>query len=316
MIEKGHVRFNKKIKVISNPRKTFIVSKIPEESHLQSEIRHSFEDADKYLKVIPAMIVGRVLQGPRINEEMKVVPYSIVGPASSYEEALINKRNTYFKFSMKASSVMLPPVKKEEKVRKPNFESVDDKKIKSVYSEFENLKLLNQGKQNNFMKILPKEIKIGLKQQEKSLVIKEEEDKKLRNMSKYLAKLTKKKEEDLLIHRTNTYRIKKEVTDFIENKKSLDERYGVYNWNMSLRRPKNFKGTRFSYVNLGNDMNPLWLSVKETIPKSLEMVRNPHEITFKDYQSLKNNDYLVTTTSENKFNLKDLEKTKDIEVRK
>ena len=39
-------------------RKTFLVSKLPEESILKSEIKNCFEDPNKYLEINPHMVIG------------------------------------------------------------------------------------------------------------------------------------------------------------------------------------------------------------------------------------------------------------------
>jgi len=48
-------------KTRNNPqtKKTFLVSRLPEDSPLRQEIKMSFDDADKYLKVNPFMVVGK-----------------------------------------------------------------------------------------------------------------------------------------------------------------------------------------------------------------------------------------------------------------
>jgi hypothetical protein len=37
---------------------TFVISKMQEDNELKKEIRTSFEDVDKYLKVNPSMVIG------------------------------------------------------------------------------------------------------------------------------------------------------------------------------------------------------------------------------------------------------------------
>ena len=40
-------------------KRTFVVSKLPEESHLKAEMNKYFEEPDKYLKLNPYMVVGK-----------------------------------------------------------------------------------------------------------------------------------------------------------------------------------------------------------------------------------------------------------------
>ena len=70
------------------------------------------------------------------------------------------------------------------------------------------------------------------------------------------------------MNKIDLYRFKKEVINEIENRKPLDERYGRFKWNISLRKPDYFKGVRDSYINLkGERFNPFWSIVIERSPK-------------------------------------------------
>jgi hypothetical protein len=262
------------------------------------------------------MIVGRIIKGPRHNEDNKIIPYSVVGPPSLCEDPRFLKRQHSLKYSVKSSTTLMPTtqqVKKEEKIKKPNFESVDEFRIKNIYSDYINIKELNAPRINDFMKKIPEEISTQLKYQEKSLELKNREDRRFNELVHILAKKTKKKEEDLLIRKVDSYRMKKEIFDVMENKKPLDERYGVYSWVIGLRRPKNFTGSRVSYVNLGNKYNALWLGVKETVPKNIEMIRKPFSDSIKEFKTFTRNKFLIRTT-ENNINASNVESLNDLEV--
>ncbi len=41
-------------------KKTYMVSKLPEESNLHKLIRTSFEDPNQYLQINPSMIIGKL----------------------------------------------------------------------------------------------------------------------------------------------------------------------------------------------------------------------------------------------------------------
>lgn len=301
-------------------KKTFIVTKLPEESPLKKDIRTSFEDAEKYLKVIPSMVIGRLIKGPRIDEDFKIVPHSIVGPATAIEELAAQKKNPNLslKFSAKLStSSTLPLVRKDDKIKRSNFESVDDHKLKSIYNQFQMRKNKNKEKTNDFLKTLPEHISNNLKCQEKSLKTFEDEEKKFQRLMKYLSRKSEKKVEDLLMNKVDTIRLRKEINSIMESKKPFEERYGAYNWNVSLRRPKNFTGTRHTIINLGSNYEPVWLSVKETIPENAEIVRKPHsKITeqFKTLSSEKFNYLMKTVENTHSVDLRQLENIKDLEL--
>lgn len=300
------------------PKKTYLVSKLSDEDQL-FQIKNCFEEPEKYLKMHPKMIVGKIIKGPRLDDEQKIIPYSVVGPSHLFEDSKYANRHNSLKYSTKSSHILLPTNNFNRKTiedknqKKINFESIDENKLKSIYSSFNNLKVLNENKINEFMKRLPGEVNKLLNSQQKILVEKNSLDNKDRQMSKYLSRRVKKTEDELLINNIDSYRIKKEIGDFIENKKSYDEKYGSYNWMISLRRAKNFNGNRVAYVNYGDNNNPTWLGIRETSSKQTELVRKPNSFGKKEYKKLKNNRYLLDQT-ENLINFNDLENLSDLEV--
>jgi hypothetical protein len=76
--------------------------------------------------------------------------------------------------------------------------------------------------------------------------------------------------------KTDFYRAHKENKEMNERNRPLDEKYGSNSWIMSLRRPRDFKGTRFVNINIGKIERPIWRVVQESVPKeSLEKIRKP-----------------------------------------
>jgi len=49
-------------------------------------------------------------------------------------------------------------------------------------------------------------------------------------LNKNLARKSKKKEQDLLIYKSESFKLKRELDNIIENKQNLNERYGKNNW--------------------------------------------------------------------------------------
>ena len=84
---------------------------------------------------------------------------------------------------------------------------------------------------------------------------------------------SKRSKQQLLLYKTDFFREKKELRESYENSRPIDETYGKNCWIMGLRRPKDFKGTRFACVNVGTNLNPIWKTVKETIPRETEKIR-------------------------------------------
>ena len=131
-----------------------------------------------------------------------------------------------------------------------------------------------------------------IKLQEKSLELTEKYfDNDRPKIERILTSKTKKSEKDLLFNKTDFFRKKKEIREFYENSRPLDETYGKNSWIMCLRRPKNFKGTRFGYINVGTPECPSWAVVKETLPKENTKIRVIKTETDSNTDNFTNSDY-------------------------
>jgi hypothetical protein len=80
------------------------------------------------------------------------------------------------------------------------------------------------------------------------------------------------------------YRMKIEKINSEEKDKnpSLVLNNHIQNWEMSLRRPRNFVGVRKEYLNIRTDKNPYWLVLTEKNPIENEKIINP----LLDYSSI------------------------------
>ena len=115
---------------------------------------------------------------------------------------------------------------------------------------------------------IPEKIKQGLNLQTKKLNLMKSSELKNRKISKYLSRKSNKPQENLLLNRIDSFRFKKEIIKEMEYNKPKEEEFGRYNWNVSLRRPDNFRGIRKAYVNLSEEKyNSLWSLMIEKYPK-------------------------------------------------
>jgi len=231
-----------------------------------------------------------------------------------YEEHDISKlRKSTFQLARMSNSTMSMH-KKEEKNKNPAFELIDDNKLKYIFQEYEN-RCNSPNHQNDFMDSLPLEIGHKLNNQENSLLTSSLEEKKFHSMAKYLSAKTKKNEKDLLMNKFYKIVEKKQILANSEKYVPFDQRYASHTWEISLRRPKNFKGTRNSYINLGNNLNPIWKLVKETVPDPVEIIAKPSDKEekkkFKKYDKI-----IESTIHKSKIgkNLDTVERLKGIEV--
>lgn len=95
------------------------------------------------------------------------------------------------------------------------------------------------------------------------------------HLTRALSNYSKKNPNDLLLNKSEFYRQKKEIRESVESSRPLDQRYGFHSWIMSLRRPEDFKGTRFVHINIGSNERPVWRMVKEYVSNDIEKNKKP-----------------------------------------
>ena len=97
------------------------------------------------------------------------------------------------------------------------------------------------------------------------------------------------------------YRLKKEAKTVISFRKN--RKYSLsnpnQNWEMSLRRPNNFVGTRKEIINFGTQKYPFWSIATEKNPENKEYISKPkREFNYNTYGTLSS----MTNSLQNLFN--------------
>ncbi len=231
--------------------------------------------------------------------------------------------------------------KLQQQINNDKYDIVDYEQLKKIFNKFKTcIKQSNENtKRNIFLKEksntidikadqskisrnkeMPLELAQTLSFQNNKLIIRQNIDNKIKNISKNISKLLNKKEKDLLLNKVDDYPFKKELLKEVDFNKPIDEKYGIYKWNISLRRPENFEGKRNAYINLTREGNPFWGIIVEKSPKVKEYKIKPgclkRNKTFyekfkktyfslmnnKDYKNLENIDELYIK-GENLFNV-------------
>lgn len=166
---------------------------------------------------------------------------------------------------------------KEDSPYSTKFQS---KLLKKTY-EVETSNLENK----EVLETIPYEFRRQLLQQEKTINLYESRLSNGLALERYLqAKSNKRNKNDLLINSSDSYLLKAELKSIIDSKIPEEKKRGIYNWIVSLRKPKNFKGERTSYINLGTNNNPSWHHLKETSPNDNEKIVKP-SVNFTDHTS-------------------------------
>ena len=260
-------------------KKTLYLKKVnlSKNKSLQEELRNQFEDIDSYFDTSNKIIIGKKIHFPPLFD----IPEknSRIG---------MYKRTTRRK---KTTTTTKTEREKIDEIHKDTYQVLDENSIKNLFETFKTKQRRNKLKINSNLKKLPKAIQINLRYQTNSLATKSQSDKHNRSLSNYLINKTNKKTpEELLINNIDKYRVKKELINSIDNSVPFDKKYGVYNWSVSLRRPKNFHGTRTSMINVGSTTNPFWSIVREKNPCTSEIVLK----TDGNIKKKKNFDYFST----------------------
>ena len=194
--------------------------------------------------------------------------------ANNAEKRLINKK--------RIQSALINKNKKRPLSVNIHYQYKTSNEIIKYYILGKNREAESKSKGTN--SLIPKEVQENTKKkyliQEKNLkenIIHSYIDK---NISHYLAKKCHKKEEDLLYNNIEDFRIKKQLLDYLENKKTLTERLGNNFWYINLRRPDHLKNPRGLFINIGNEEKKIWEPLVEFPLKNIEIIKKsetPHK---------------------------------------
>ena len=183
-----------------------------------------------------------------------------------------------------------------------NLISITDEKIDTIFTEKRNKSAYTQKEFNidiikNIDKNCATEMKEYLDKQEKALILKNETERKINNLSKFISKRLHKPEKDLLMNKTDGFRLKNQWIEKIKNSNdSKPFQYGVYNnWKLNLRKTEskndiNKKHVFNCYVGNGRENCDLWAIVKESEKiENMEKIIKPNSASIKDFRKYADN---------------------------
>lgn len=283
--------------VFRSNKKTLFLHKLMEKddnlSPFLTEINSHFNSVDKYLDMSGQLVIGKRIH---VNEIVKTQSRASISKKSPMRKQKrgTEKENTFSRLSTVMKNII--DLNSEDSIMsQAHYEIIDNKKLKSIFDSYKD----NSFKQESKSPALPSIIENSLLSQKKYLQIKTEEDLRSKSMAKYLSKQLNKPESELLINRIDSFRMKKEVLNSIDNQIPLEQKYGQYKWNISLRRPERFRGKRDAYINIRTDSNPFWAKINERYPSHVQMSIKPTiNINSGDYRSFKKNPYLRATSAD------------------
>jgi len=276
-------------------------------------------------KLVPYSVVGSILRkGPKkLTKKQAFSNKNVLLPSKSSKKSL-----RFSKLIRYNPIVSLDAVahKDDKKKKKENFTQLTRIEVFDIFNKSKNRISLNKNKnlhKNNSLfkeipKIMQQYITEPLSQQERSLktiekyynLINKIENnifKTLENKNKILKNLSETKNINInnssnLIKNSGTeYRMKIEKINSEEKRKNpqLVLNNHLQNWEMSLRRPKNFIGVRKKYLNIRTDKNPFWFILTEKNPRENEKIVNPFYNNHLNKKMISKN---LTQTSYEKMN--------------
>jgi hypothetical protein len=182
---------------------------------------------------------------------------------------------------------------RQNKKYDPSKVAVNDREINSLYEACKMQKFENRNRVNEFYKHIDDNVKKEmihiLSLQQKILTQKQFNEIKENRLKNYFSNKLRKSDDQILMNNIYQYRERNELNEFLEINKPEDVNQGCIHWLTSLRRPNDFKGIRFSYINTKDSLDSLWQVVKEEIPKETEIVRRPYKINKSIDKSLSSN---------------------------
>jgi len=239
-----------------------------------------------------------------LDDDLRLIPHSIIGNTSLFEEAQGLRRSSSNKYSpgRAISNTFINPMNttatSKKEIKKNYFDYIDDNRVKSIFKDYTEIKENNKEKLNDFMRKLPSELKEELKKQELNLKLKNYEENHFQKLSEFLAKKLNKSKDDLLINRIDEHRLKKEFGDFMDQNVLNQNKSGRNNWIISLRKSKNSQYVKNSYLNIGNKYNPFWMNLRDQVNKSIDMIRKPNSKSTLDLKGLVNNKLLLKSLTQ------------------
>ena len=305
-----------------------------------------FEDPNTFLQLPAEtnfeFIVNKLPRGPQYDNDDKLIPYTMIGNPKYIKINKYTYSNSSRSTSKKAS--FISKIKDSYLSRTNNINNyyniISDKEIKEIFNNYKNTIRENKVKYKNDLiskdecsKLMKQYIDKSLSLQEKCLKKNEDNINGFKNMEEYIkhqmklkAKSNRNKRKsyysqnnsiskdinisvgELIMNSGEEYRLKKEAKTLISFRKN--RKYNLsnpnQNWEMSLRRPNNFVGTRKEIINFGTQKYPFWSIATEKNPENKEYISKPkREFNYNTYGTLSS----MTNSLQNLFNF-ELKKNK------
>jgi hypothetical protein len=269
------------------PPRILFLEKLNANSHkkiIKSKISEYFLSPEKYFEQNSNIMINKKIIIKKISSFGNLgqsVKSNMTKP--SYNRERIISNSNYNKSNRETTN--------EKEFINKNFETINNERLRDIFNSYKNNRLilkknlLKNHNHNSYDSNIPLQLSIDLDSQLRLLNQNTKAESKSRQMSKYLSRKIKKNEKTLLINNIYSYHNKKQI---LNNNLSNNSKYNnvegyLFKWVSSLRRPKNFNGKIKSYINVGNQDNPLWSTAIEKYPDDKEItVKAGNDLEKKD----------------------------------
>lgn len=291
-------------------RVLYIYSVSPKKSPLyksiNTELNDFFNIPEKYFSSNSPIAVGKKVNIKELESFKKTgkiknkLPLTERGSCGNSPSLSVTSRNIFNKNVNNKNKPNSNYMTIESIDQKEKFEYIDNEKLKNLFDSYKNTNYTRNSKiyldEIISEKKVPFNISNSLYIQNKKLNDQSLTDRKNKRMSKYLSRKINIKENQLLFNNVDIFRMKNNVLNEIESNKPVEEKFGTYKWNLSLRMNEKFKGFRDNYYNLSKVAEPLWSIVVERKPKNKEISVKPgiygEEKGNKNFDYFKKNQFL------------------------
>ena len=325
---------NKQTNTQNNPKNCLYIRPISvidqNYSKIQNLIDSSLNDPDQYFAINSPVQIGT-----KINIKNMDSLSSKDKHRASYSQRspVLKKVNMSAKISVTDTSRSLFTIK-EKQIQKSlmlNKEVIDNNNLKKIFDNFKNKINKNKNlKKNdsafsrsikdinkscsinnrtnlntlNTEEIFPYDLYNSLNYQNKRINDELNYIKRIQRISKKLSKKLNKEEDDLLLNKVDLFKYKKEILYGIHKEKIPDR----FAWNVSLRRPANFKGKREYHINVNNERNPFWGLLVDKCPNQKELSVKPgYNLNQKEFLRFSKDLNFVNKNKDNVSSIKNLD---------
>jgi hypothetical protein len=243
----------------------------------KKQLNKLFNDPNHYFTTVfngTQIIVGKKLSNITYHNSIPLIQTkstkkNLISRNRSSQMGFIRLNSKSFRISSRQSQNNIPNLKQNQKY-------IDNTSLKHLFENYKRIELKNKKKKItiNSQNLIQKEISQIFNLQKKTLnKLLSEDNNKNKIISKILKK-TKRPKKDILMERVDSFRIKKEFLNQIQDENNKISQKPILSWNTSLRYSKGSDNNYFINVGIKNPKWCLFKNKNDDI-NNKEIIRHP-----------------------------------------